>query len=166
MSLYNFSSMLEEFYRKKNDFIKKIILLQVEGASIEISEYYLKYFYYFVDEVCYNAENWISKPATVRVVLKPIPVDDMLVTLEEIPKEEKEAIDKKILKLTYREVKNMGFTIKDLKELIKDASDDLPVEVIGRYVSQDDMVMTDVGIDDKSLWFELGYEFDRAGYLR
>ena len=58
------------------------------------------------------------------------------------------------------------FTIGDLKELIKDAPNDLPVEVIGRYVGQDDMVMTDLGLDDESLWFELGYEFDKAGWLR
>lgn len=60
----------------------------------------------------------------------------------------------------------MVFTVKDLKEMIKDAPDDLPVEVIGRYVGQDDMVMTDCGLDNESLWFELGYEFDRAGFLR
>ena len=58
------------------------------------------------------------------------------------------------------------FTIGDLKELIKDAPNDLPVEVFGRYVGQDDMIMTDLGLDDESLWFELGYEFDRAGWLR
>lgn len=166
MSLYNFNSMLEEFYRQENDFIKEVILLQVKGASIEISEYYLKYFYYYVDELCYDAENLTSTPVTVRVVLKPIPVDDILEQIGKIPKEEKEHIKKKILKLSCREVKNMGFTIKDLKELIKDAPDDLPVEVIGRYVGEENMVMTDVGIDEKSLWFELGYEFDKAGYLR
>lgn len=58
------------------------------------------------------------------------------------------------------------FTIGDLKELIEDAPNDLPVEVVGRYVGQDDMVMTDLGLDDESLWFELGYEFDKAGWLR
>lgn len=166
MSIYNFSSILEGLYEQKNDFIKETILSQAKGTSLEMSEYYLKYFYYYVDELCYDAEDWINTPPTVRVIFKPIPVDDILVRLGEIPKEEKEMIDKKMLKIYNRKVKNMGFTIKDLKELIADAPDNLPVEVIGRYVSQDDMVMTDIGIDDKSLWFELGYEFDRAGYLK
>lgn len=59
----------------------------------------------------------------------------------------------------------MVFTLGDLRKIIKDAPDDLPVEVGGRYVHQDDMVMTDIIIDDESLFFELGYVCDRAGYL-
>lgn len=58
------------------------------------------------------------------------------------------------------------FTIKDLKTLIVDADDDLPVEVVGRYCHQDDMVMTDLGLDENGLWFELGYECDAAGFLQ
>lgn len=58
------------------------------------------------------------------------------------------------------------FTIDNLKEMIKDAPGDLPVEVVGRYVNQDDMVMTDCWLTDEGLFFELGYEFDRAGFLR
>ena len=60
----------------------------------------------------------------------------------------------------------MTYTIKDLKELIKDTSDDLPVQVVGRYVDQEDMVMTDVWLDEEGLFFELGYIFDAAGFLR
>lgn len=57
----------------------------------------------------------------------------------------------------------MTFTIKDLKEFIKDADDDLPVEVIGRYCGEDSMVMTDIILDNEGLFFELGYACDRAG---
>ena len=99
------------------------------------------------------------------VIVEYNPIDQTML-IEKGEWLENDEITKKILKLQGREVKNMGFTIKDLKELIKDAPDDLPVEVIGRYVGEENMVMTDVGIDDKSLWFELGYEFDQAGYLR
>lgn len=60
----------------------------------------------------------------------------------------------------------MTYTIKDLKELIKDTPDDLPVQVVGRYVNQEDMVMTDVWLDEEGLFFELGYIFDAAGFLR
>ena len=58
------------------------------------------------------------------------------------------------------------FTIDNLKEMIRDAPGDLPVKVVGRYVNQDDMVMTDCWLDNEGLFFELGYEFDRAGFLR
>ena len=44
--------------------------------------------------------------------------------------------------------------------------DNLPVQVVGRYVDQDDMVMTDIWVDKEGVFFELGYEFDRAGFLR
>ena len=60
----------------------------------------------------------------------------------------------------------MTYTVKDLKNLIENMPDDLPVQVVGRYVDQDDMVMTDVWIDKEGVFFELGYEFDRAGFLR
>lgn len=59
----------------------------------------------------------------------------------------------------------MTYTVKDLKNLIKNMPDDLPVEVVGRYVHQDDMVMTDVWVDKEGVFFELGYACDRAGFL-
>lgn len=60
----------------------------------------------------------------------------------------------------------MVYTIKNLKDLIKDMPDDLPVQVVGRYVGEEDMVMTDIWIDKDGLFFELGYVFDAAGFLR
>lgn len=60
----------------------------------------------------------------------------------------------------------MTYTVKDLKNLIENMPDNLPVQVVGRYVDQDDMVMTDIWVDKEGVFFELGYEFDRAGFLR
>lgn len=60
----------------------------------------------------------------------------------------------------------MTYTVKDLKNLIENMPDNLPIQVVGRYVNQDDMVMTDVWVDKEGVFFELGYEFDRAGFLR
>ena len=59
----------------------------------------------------------------------------------------------------------MVLTIGELKQFIKDTDDNLPVSVVGRYVGEEDMVMTDFGIDEEGLWFELGYPCDIAGYL-
>ena len=59
----------------------------------------------------------------------------------------------------------MGLMIGEMKEFIKDADDTLEVQVVGRYVGEENMIMTDFGLDEEGLWFELGYPCDCAGYL-
>lgn len=146
-------SKIYELYEKENLFLKNAILDNTYGISLEIAEKILSDFFYI--EKDFNIEQ-----GCLTLEMKPLPIENVLHTYDD-----KNGIQKKILKIYNRKVNNMGFTIKDLKELIKDAPDDLPIEVVGRYYGQEDMVMTDVGIDEESLWFELGYECDRAGYL-
>ena len=58
----------------------------------------------------------------------------------------------------------MSFTVKDLKEMIKELPDELPVKGESRYY--DRYVLTDILWDDDSLCFEVGYECDAAWWLR
>lgn len=140
-------------YLEEERYLRSMILKHTKGASLEIAQdFIMRYF---------QRRPYIEGNV---VIIEYNPIDQTML-IEKGEWLENDEITKKILKLQGREVKNMGFTIKDLKELIKDAPDDLPVEVIGRYIGESNMVMTDVGIDNESLWFELGYEFDRAGYL-
>ena len=150
-------SVLYKVASYKNEAIKSFILQNTNGTSLEISEF-------FISRCCTIKEDIDVQKQCLTFTLDLLDADSIIdVIQDKNPKSD--AIHKKMLKLENRSVKNMGFTVKDLKELIKDVPDDLPVEVIGRYVHQEDMVMTDVGIDEKSLWFELGYACDRAGYL-
>lgn len=150
-------SALNEIASCKNKAIKSFILQNTNGTSLEISEF-------FMSRCCTIREDIDVQKQCLTFTLDLLDADTIIdVIQDKNPKSD--VIHKKMLKLENRSVKNMGFTVKDLKELIKDVPDDLPVEVIGRYVHQEDMVMTDVGIDEKSLWFELGYACDRAGYL-
>lgn len=151
-------SAFNEIASCKNKAIKSFILQNTNGTSLEISEF-------FISQYCTIREDIDVQKQCLTFTLDLLDADSIIDIIQN-KNSKSDAIHKKILKLGDRSVKNMGFTVKDLKELIKDAPDDLPVEVIGRYVHQEDMVMTDVGIDKESLWFELGYEFDRAGYLR
>ena len=148
------NNCLINLYRKEEEYLRSLILHQSKGASLEIAQDFI---------MRYLQRRPYLEGNIVIVEYNPVDVSFLIEKGEWL---ENDKITKKLLRLQGREVKNMGFTIKDLKELIKDAPDDLPVEVIGRYVGEENMVMTDVGIDEKSLWFELGYEFDQAGYLR
>lgn len=140
-------------YLEEERYLRSMILRHTKGASLEIAQDFIMRYYQRRPYIEGNV-----------VIVEYNPIDQTML-IEKGEWLENDEITKKILKLQGRKVRNMGFTIKDLKELIKDAPDDLPVEVIGRYVGEENMVMTDVGIDDESLWFELGYECDRAGYL-